>query len=39
VRWINPDFGQLEEHLLRHGFMHDNQAPATANGSHEDQGE
>src|SRR5215218_2188071 len=25
-RWINPDSRQLEEHLLRRGFMHDNQA-------------
>ena len=23
-RWINPDSGQLEEHLLRRGFMQDN---------------
>ena len=21
--WIDPDSGQLEEHLLRHGFMHE----------------
>ena len=40
VRWIDPDSGQLEEHLLRRGFMNDhNQAP-TANGAHahEDDG-
>ncbi|KAK1618853.1 hypothetical protein QYE76_024370 [Lolium multiflorum] len=36
-RWINPDSGQLEEHLLRRGFMQDNQArPAPSNGAHED---
>ena len=22
-RWIDPDSGQLEDHLLRHGFMRD----------------
>ena len=39
LRWINPDSGQLEEHLFRRGFMDDyNQAP-TANGAHEDEGE
>ena len=38
VRWIDPDSGQLEDHLLRHGFMLGfNQAP-TANGAHEDEG-
>ena len=38
-RWINPDSGQLEEHLLRRGFMQDNQArPAPTNGAHEDHG-
>ena len=35
VRWIDPDSGQLEEHLLRRGFFE--QAPA-ANGAHEDEG-
>lgn len=39
VRWINTDFGQLEEHLLRHGFMHDNQALAPANGAHKGERE
>ena len=38
-RWINPDTGQLEEHLLRRGFMNDHiQAPA-ANVTHEEEGE
>ena len=30
VSWIDPDSGQLEDHLLRHGFMLGfNQAPTT----------
>ena len=38
VRWIDPDSGQLEEHLLRRGFMEGfNQAP-TANAAPEDEG-
>ena len=38
VSWIGPDFGQLEDHLLRRGFMLGlNEAP-TANGAHEDEG-
>ena len=38
VSWIDPDSGQLEDHLLRRGFMIGfNQAP-TANGAHEDEG-
>jgi len=38
VRWIDPDSGQLEEHLLRRGFMQGfNQAP-TANVAPEDEG-
>lgn len=37
VRWINPDSGQVEEHLLRRGFMNDHiQAPA-ANVAHEEE--
>src|SRR6266480_916163 len=34
-RWINPDSGQLEEHLLRRGFMLDNLQvrPAPTNGA------
>ena len=36
--WIDPDSGQLEDHLLRRGFMLGlNEAP-TANGAHEDEG-
>ena len=38
VRWIDPDSGQLEEHLLRCGLMEGfNQAP-TANAAPEDEG-
>ena len=38
VRWIDPDSGQLEEHLLRRGFMEGfNEAP-TANVAPEDEG-
>src|SRR6266567_2870598 len=39
-RLINPDSGQLEEHLLRRGFMLDNLQvrPAPTNGAHEDHG-
>lgn len=35
-RWIDPDSGQLEEHLLRRGFFE--QAPPPANGAREDEG-
>ena len=38
VRWIDPDYGQLEEHLLRRGFMEGfNEAPTT-NVAPEDEG-
>ena len=38
-RWIDPDSGQLEDHLLRHGFMLGlNQAP-TANAPGHDEGD
>ena len=38
VRWIDPDSGQLEEHLLRRGFMEGfNKAPTT-NVAPEDEG-
>ena len=38
MSWIDPDSGQLADHLLRRGFMLGfNQAP-TANGAHEDEG-
>ena len=38
VRWIDPDSGHLEEHLLRRGFMEGfNEAPTT-NVAPEDEG-
>ena len=41
VRWVDPDSGQLEEHLLRHGFAddHNQTAPPAAKVAHEDEGE
>ena len=37
--WLDPDSGVLEQHLLRRGFMLDNQAlPALTNAAHEDHG-
>ena len=35
-RWIDPDSGILEQHLLRRGFFE--QAPPPANGAREDEG-
>ena len=38
-RWIDPESGQLEGHLLRRGFMRDlNEAPTGHGGGHEDVG-
>ena len=40
MRWIDPDSRQLEEHLLRRGFIDDhNQLAPAAKGAHEDKGE
>ena len=41
-RWIDPDSGQLEDHLLRRGFMRDDfdeELAVNGVGHHEDLGE
>ena len=44
VRWIDPDSGQLEDHLLRHGFMleqdhHHDEGDAGGQDHHHDEGD
>ena len=39
MRWIVPDSGQLEEHLLRRGFFDDHQVAQAAKVAHENEGE
>jgi hypothetical protein len=33
-QWIDPDYGQLEEHLLRRGFILGFNEDPAANGGH-----